>query len=244
MMVAISRMETRKNNNFKRDSVVVVSQEGKSCSEILKSVKEGLNPIQISNASIVSIQRTRKEDLLIRLKGARKAAEALCKAVSEHVPGLKTEMRGKRKAVMHLSDLDQDTDKEDIKQGIRSELSKINLDIGLEEVEVTSLRPAFAGTQKATVKLSQVHAHKLMRKKRILIGLVSCRLKFREDQQRCYRCWEIGHTVSKCNGPDKSRDCFKCGKEGHQKAECNTDFAGRLTPDDETTDETVATQRQ
>lgn len=68
------------------------------------------------------------------------------------------------------------------------------------------------------MKISQDAAQKLVRKKRILVEWVSCRVKLREDLQRCYRCWEAGHLATSCKGPDKSGLCFKCGKAGHQKS--------------------------
>lgn len=118
------------------------------------------------------------------------------------------------------------------KQGIQKELGDKNI-VNEQDIVVTSLRPAFAGTQKATVKLPQAVALRLARKRRILIGWISCRLKIREEQQRCYRCWEIGHTASVCKGLDKSRACFKCGEEGHQKAFCQNEQTPNERPEDE-----------
>jgi CTP-dependent riboflavin kinase len=194
-----NEVKRRKKKIHTQDSVIVVSKEGKTYSEILKAVKEGVNPVQLPTATTVTaIQRTGKEGLLIRVKGPSKTAESLCKAVAEKVPEFSTRLRAQKKAVIHISDLDEETSKEDIEQGVRSELGLVDL----QDVEVTSIRPAFAQTQKATLKLPHSAADRLVRKGRIRIGWVSCRVRLREDQQRCFRCWETGHIASACRGPD------------------------------------------
>lgn len=204
----------------RRDDVIVVRQEGKSYSEILKAVKEGLDPTHLpSGARVTSIQKSKKEDLVIRVKGNGRAAETLCKAVKEKLPGFKANVRKEKKVVLHISDLDEDTTREEIRGAIKSELGQMVLNV--DDAEVTSLRPAYAGTQKATVKLTQGAAKTLAKKRRILIGWISCRVKMREELQRCYRCWETGHMASACKGPDKSGLCFSCGEEGHQKRSCS-----------------------
>lgn len=223
----------KKNQPQRRDNIIVVRQEGKSYSEILKAVKEGVNPANFPDgARVTSIQRSRKEHVIIRVKGNGKVAENLCKTVKERLPGFQANVKSERKAILHISDLDGETTSEEVKQGIKAELGFADQDS--QEVEVTSLRPAFAGTQKATVKLSQSFANKLVRKRRILIGWISCRVKLREELQRCFRCWEVGHTASACKGPDKSGLCFSCGEAGHQKASCHKSRADQAQEDSTT----------
>lgn len=218
------KVRKRREKKFPReqDRLVVVKQEGKSYSDILRAVKEGVSPTYIpAGAKVTSFQRSRNEDLLIRIKGSEKSAEMICKAVTDKVPGLKASVKNRKKVFFHVSDLDGETSEEDIIQGIKKELG--DTFTNEQEIVVTSLRPAFAGTQKATVKVPHAAALRLTKKRRILIGWISCRLKIREEQQRCYRCWEMGHTASVCKGPDKSGACFKCGENGHQKASCTSE---------------------
>lgn len=115
--------------------------------------------------------------------------------------------------------MDEDKPREEIRGAIKSELGQMVLNV--DDAEVTSLRPAYAGTQKATIKLTQGATKTLVKKRRILIGWISCRVKMREELQRCYRCWETGHMASARKGPDKSGLCFSCGEEGHQKRSCS-----------------------
>ncbi|XP_060516767.1 uncharacterized protein LOC132696115 [Cylas formicarius] len=41
----------------------------------------------------------------------------------------------------------------------------------------------------------------------------------RED--RCFRCWGLGHVKSQCKGPDREKLCRKCGHEGHKADTCS-----------------------
>ena len=57
------------------------------------------------------------------------------------------------------------------------------------------LRTGLFGMQYALVKLLQRHANKLLEKRRILIGWVSCPIRQRAEVRRCYKCYK----VAKCN---------------------------------------------
>lgn len=76
--------------------------------------------------------------------------------------------------------------------------------IGPEEVRVGALRPAFGGTQSVTVLVPFQAAKKLKEMSRLQVGWVLCRLIPREEEVRCFRCWEFGHTSSACKGTDRS----------------------------------------
>lgn len=85
--------------------------------------------------------------------------------------------------VLHISDLDEVTDKQNIKIAVQSDIS-----IRDEEIKITSLRPTFAGSQKTTVKVSVDMGIELARKGRLLVGMLSCHVRQKEQSQRCYRC--------------------------------------------------------
>lgn len=73
----------------KQDSVIVISKEGKTHSEILQAVKGGIDPAQLpAAAKVTSIRRSGNEDLIIHVKGEGKTAKALRKAVEEKFPEL------------------------------------------------------------------------------------------------------------------------------------------------------------
>lgn len=205
---------SRRRLQTKGQRTVIIHKEGLSYSEILKEVKQGVDSKEIKT-QVVSMRRSNDGKLIVKVKGSADKAEDFCKLVNENIPAAEASVKKKRMVVLHISDLDEVADKQEVKAAIHRASNSSD-----EEINVTSLRPAFAGTQKATVKVSAEMGSKLVRKGRILIGLVSCRVRLREQSQRCYRCGADGHIATNCNGEDKSGVCYNCGEEGHLKASC------------------------
>lgn len=148
------------------EEIIIVSKKGQSYSDILKTFKKGLEPAGV-DTQILALRKVRKDDLLIKLKGKNRAADELYRPIKDKIPDLKVHVKKERRAVIHISDLDG----EDIEKGIQSILEVTNKD----DITVTSLRPAYAGTQKVTVKLKMETAKRLTREKKIRIGWVLCR---------------------------------------------------------------------
>lgn len=171
---------------------------------------------------VVSMRRSNDGKLMVKVKGGVEEAEDFCKLIKENIPAADAKVKKKRIAVLHISDLDEVADQQEVRAAIQKAISSKD-----EEVIVTSLRPAFAGTQKATVKVSAEAGNKLVEKGRILIGLVSCRVRKREQSQRCYRCGADGHLASNCKGEDRSELCYNCGEKGHYKALCGKERTRR-----------------
>lgn len=119
-------------------------------------------------------------------------------------------------ATVHITDIDADIDEEELKK----EIVKNGVDISEKQLTVASLRPNRSGNQTATVKMKKDAAAELVKRGRIKIGWVLCRLRFRVNIRRCYKCLDFGHRTSVCTGPDKSDTCMQCGKRGHKAKEC------------------------
>ncbi|XP_031781363.1 uncharacterized protein LOC116416575 [Nasonia vitripennis] len=73
----------------------------------------------------------------------------------------------------------------------------------------------------AVVELDQTKAAALLKKGKIRIGWVNCRVRMRASVTRCYRCLGYGHVKVKCKEPDRSTSCWKCGAGGHRATACN-----------------------
>lgn len=203
---------TKPTTTRRTDDVVVVRVEGKTFAEVLREVKSGPNP---EGCHITGIQKGKDEDLQIRLKhNASSKVNVLRTMILGKIPNAKVVSRT-REAILHVQDIDEDTSAQDVQNSVAEAAG-----ITTEDVRVTSLRPAYRSTQKATVRVSERAAKKLMEKGHVQIGWISCRIQIREKDERCYRCWRAGHKASACDGPDRSGLCYRCGKDGHKQREC------------------------
>jgi hypothetical protein len=88
---------------------------------------------------------------------------------------------------------------------------------------VGKLRPAYGGTQVATLRVSKEMARKMLQTKNVKVGLNSCSIRERVDIRMCYKCWGYDHHASECREEDKKNQCRKCGEEGHHSGECKND---------------------
>lgn len=96
----------------------------------------------------------------------------------------------------------------------------------MSEVSVTSLRPgSFGGKLNATVEVEKGDSSQLIRKGRIEIGWVLCRIRVRAVVVRCFNYQELGHLAVNCKKRSGARFYLKCGKEDHKVKECpNEEF--------------------
>lgn len=198
------------------EEVLVVKATGKSFAEILKEVKSGETP---ANVIVTSMRQGRNEELLIGLqtKGQAVHTEDLRKTIAARIPEVVISSRT-RESIIHVKGMDGQATVEEIQNSIAKETK-----VDSTRIRVTSLRPAFRGTQNATVRLPEKVAVDLIARGKIQIGWVSCRVQLRETQNRCYRCWEMGHRSFECKGPDRGKLCFRCGKQGHQHRDCKAE---------------------
>ncbi|KAK9731772.1 Zinc knuckle [Popillia japonica] len=94
---------------------------------------------------------------------------------------------------------------------------------GAQTIRVTSMRPSRDGNQIATVRTSRATGSILMKKGRIKIGWVGCRIRERVEVVRCFKCLEFGHRRKDCNGEDRSGLCLNCNQTGHQAKDCTSE---------------------
>lgn len=211
--VVAARAQTKPVKRRPRQQALLVSMPNTKYEDILKTVKQAIDPGQLG-VEFQEVRKTRGGDLLLSVEAGSEKLEDLRKVIQEYVPNAKA-LGLVEKAVLHIKDLEATTTAEEIKKAI-SETATI--DPG--GIEVRALRPAFGGKINATAIMPTQEAKKLTDLGKIKIGWTKCRVLERHKDTKCFKCWEQGHTKDQCTGPDRKHLCLKCGKEGHKAAEC------------------------
>lgn len=208
----VKRNEVKRPKQRKGDTLVVKMQ-GKTYADLLRTVREKVNPSEIG-VEVSEVRRARNGELLVQVRNGADKVETLKREITEKLP---TAVADKVviKKVLHIKGLDEVTTREEVAAAISKEISA-----GIDTFEVRPLRPAFGNKQNCTVIVSAAAADKLIEKRKIKLGWTVCRIVERVEDNRCYRCWEYGHFKTECKGPNREVLCVKCAGEGHKASEC------------------------
>lgn len=87
-------------------------------------------------------------------------------------------------------------------------------------MKIETVRPAFGETRIATISLERTKGTELLKKGRIKVRVVSCRIREFIAIKCCFKCWGYDHVASQCKGPDRSKLCLRCVKPEHKAANC------------------------
>lgn len=191
---------------------IVVQAQGKTYADLLKTMKE---KVKVEEAGeILSIRKGRDEQLEVRVSGVQKAGE-FSAMLKDRAGDLQVDIRNKgdRRTVVHIKDMLGDTTEGELKEAIEKVLGTG------ERFQITSMRDAYGSTKNATVITTQRSATKLITA-RLRVGWVCCRAYIRIENEKCYRCWSMGHGRRECRGPDRTNLCFNCGNTGHFIKDC------------------------
>ena len=122
-----------------------------------------------------------------------------------------------RKEVVNIEieDIDEATTKDDIYEALCKEL-----EANIEKTAIHSLRKAYKCTQTAMVQIPKDAAITLLKRGRLRIGWVNCRIREKVDPIKCFKCWAFGHKARECKGTDRSKCCLRCGEVGHSRKSC------------------------
>ena len=191
--------------------IVTISSDNLTYADLLKSVKCNIRNEEVG-VKVLSAHKTDSGGLQLKVKGK---VETLKERIQQKIPGTTTTNR-RGKLTLHIKDLEEDVTKEDICAGIIQSVEGLRQ----EDIEITSIRPAYNNTCKATVKAPADAAKILNRRGHTQIGLINARIWIREERVRCPKCFKEGHTIRQCTGEDRRNKCFNCGEDGHFKINC------------------------
>lgn len=209
---------------------VLVRKGEKSYAELLKSVKQSVDPEKIG-VKIKSMKETARGDLVLSVMGGEEKASSLRTEIQAKLRDVDVATR-KSTVTLHISDVDPTVNKEEIRNCIAAHIKADK-----NSVEITSLRPNRNGNHTVTVKLPRDGARQLISSGRIQIGWLLSKVRERVSITRCFKCLGFGHTQRECTGKDRSGECLRCGKTGHKAKDCkNTPFCTKCQAEEHRAD--------
>lgn len=222
----VSHISKRRQNEAERkrrptiprgrsDAVIIRPTEGHSFADVLKNLRSNVKPEE-TEVAVRSIRKTKTGAILLELdKGGKK--EDFCEAIKETLKDAADVRDVRPKVTVEIRDLDLFSTKDEVHSAIEDATDSKGDDIivYLTEADNREQRRAF-------VSLPAASANTLMRTQRVKIGWTRCRVRFREEIKRCYRCFAAGHMQWDCTGPDRKGTglCIRCGEKGHKMKEC------------------------
>ncbi|XP_058983570.1 uncharacterized protein LOC131804555 [Musca domestica] len=210
-----NRKPNIKRPKVRPEAVVIKPRDGHSYADVLRRLREKVNP-ENTDVAVQSVRKTKTGSLLLIMgKGGNKEEfrETIKGSLKEEaiVNSVKT------KATIEIQDLDVLTTEDEV---IDSIIKTVNA--AKEEVNIRLTAANIREQKRAFVSLPAADANKLLEKRRILVGWTYCKIKYKVEVKRCYRCFESGHMQWECKGPDRKGMgiCIKCGQKGHKLKEC------------------------
>ena len=194
------------------DAIRVSAKDGDSYAEILKAMKAKVNP-KNSGAEVLSIRRTRREEILLVLKKGDDVS-AFEKALDQAV-GEKANVKSLvSKRTLEVRDLDETVTREEVGAALCIALGKPDLG------DQCRLYKRFGGVQTAVVSLTEVEARSLLGLGKLRVGWVNCRIREHVEVAQCFRCQGYGHLSRGCVLPGRKDACWRCEGALHVAKEC------------------------
>ena len=161
------------------------AKDGESYAEILKEMNAKMNP-QILGAEVLSIRRTRKEEILLVLKKGDDVL-AFQKALDQAV-GQRAEVKSLvSKRSLEVRDLDETVTREEVVAALCITLGKPDL------ADQCRLYKRCGGVQTAVVCFTEADARSFLGLGKLRVGWVNCHIREHVEVVRCFRCQGYVH---------------------------------------------------
>lgn len=210
-----SEVEGRKRRrpDIEREKIIVKAQKGKSYAELLRAVKNSVDPKE-KGLKIKTIKKTNNGDLFLEVLGSRDKAVSLKQTIQEKNDNTEVIIKT-NESTIHITDIDASIDENELRKEIKETEGILE-----NQVRIISMRPTQNGNQTATVALKREIATRIVNRGKIKIGWVLCRVRKRVSLLRCFRCHLFGHKKEECTQDDRTELCLKCTKSGHKAKDC------------------------
>ena len=182
------------------DAIRVSAQDGETYAEILKAMKAEVNP-QNAGAEALSIQRTRREEILLVLKKGGDVStfkKALDHAVKEKAED--ESLVSERS--FEVRDLDETVTREEVVAALCIPLGKPDLGDQCRQYK------RFGGVQTAVVRLTEADARSLLGLGKPRVGWVNCRIREHLEVARYFRCQGYGQVSRGCALTGRKDACW------------------------------------
>lgn len=215
-----NRNNNKGNKNFIKGKceTVTINAGGSSYADILKEMKNTIKPDKIG-VGIKKIRKTNDGNVLIEMTKGEGQARKLESAIKESFGNNLEVQTVVEKYLLDIRDMEETTDEGEITNAIL----RATGETGYDRIKVRNIRDFYGGTKQALVEVPRNIAVTLLRRNRVKVGLVLCRVRRKIFAKRCFRCLEQGHIVRDCRGKDRRQTCMKCGIDGHKLNGCKND---------------------
>jgi hypothetical protein len=197
----------------RKEVVLIKPSAGKTYSEILGAMKTGLVP-ENSGTVVRQVRKTAAGGVLMELTKCSDRAKLQqdirnAVGVSGDVRSIVPRLR------VEVLDLDSLTSETEVTEALKKEFPSLT-----SELKATLFKPNRREQRKALVEMDEKEALSVLRKGKLKVGWVVCRVRQRLEVERCFKCLGYGHMRKNCPGPDRSKNCWKCGSTQHKAADC------------------------
>ncbi|KAL7726492.1 hypothetical protein ACLKA6_001114 [Drosophila palustris] len=171
---------------------------------------------------VSGIRRTAAGEIPLRMnKASDESTGRLQKAIQDAIVEQAEVKAMADKVTVEIRDIAKWTTSDEVLEAV---FQAIDCDLSSEAVP--KLRPAYQGTQTATLILPKNIADHILNLGKLRIGWAVCRMRAKLEARRCFNCLNFGHIAARCRSKfDASKLCLNCGGQNHAAKDCSSEAA-------------------
>lgn len=224
------KQDKRKNKRLIHDTgeaLTVSANSSKTYAEMLKHMKENIDPTEIG-VEVNEMRRTKAGELLIKIKSGEGKAELLKEVIANTLGDEVTIRTVTKNSNIDIRDMDESVEERDIIKALMIATETQNEKI----FKVLNIRESYGKTKQALIQMPLNIATQLVKEKKIKIGWIRCRIRAKEQTSKCFKCLDQGHFARECTGTDRSNLCRRCCEPGHKSKDCKRNIRCILCQED------------